>query len=262
MKLLQWMPAILPVLLWAGLAGAQAQAGIGSGQGSGTGSSKGVITIQTTSFGYTSSTTGRPYSADVVNESNRVLADGNRIHTETHGKVFRDSEGRMRNENEYIGGVKKTNITIFDPVARIRITLDPRNKTASVHHFPAPAFSAADPVVTHRPPAEVPRPPEGSTGPTSTSEDLGSKEIEGIVAFGTRSVQTFEAGRVGNEMPFTAVHEWWVSRELGISLLTVTEDPRFGQSTMRLINIQRGEPDSELFQVPPDYTVTDIPWQQ
>lgn len=32
--------------------------------------------------------TGAPYTANVVNEQNRVLLDGNRIHHETHGKCF------------------------------------------------------------------------------------------------------------------------------------------------------------------------------
>jgi hypothetical protein len=76
---------------------------------------------------------------------------------------------------------------------------------------------------------------------------LGSKEIEGIIAFGTRGVETLEAGSVGNERPITVVREWWVSRELGMTLLSSTDDPRSGQNTTRVINIQRGEPDTKLF---------------
>ena len=44
---------------------------------------------------------GVPYSADVITETTRVLADGNRIHQEMHGKQFRDSEGRTRTETEF-----------------------------------------------------------------------------------------------------------------------------------------------------------------
>src|SRR5947199_316596 len=35
-----------------------------------------------------------PYSADTIIVSDRVLADGNHIHRETHGRVYRDSQGR------------------------------------------------------------------------------------------------------------------------------------------------------------------------
>jgi hypothetical protein len=39
---------------------------------------------------------GQPYSAEVVSESVQTLADGNRIVQKTTGRVYRDSEGRMR----------------------------------------------------------------------------------------------------------------------------------------------------------------------
>lgn len=247
MKSPQWM-AGLSVLLCAGSVGASAQGGIGSGNGTGT--------IQATIL-YSSTSKGHPYSADVVHESNQVLADGNRIHTETHSKIFRDSEGRTRNENEFdLGGVKRTNVTIFDPVAQLHIILDPQNKTATLNHFRSPASAVAGHAMPH------PAAAGAGTRPTSTSEDLGSKEIEGIIAFGTRRVEILGAGSVGNEKPLTVVREWWVSRELSITLLSSTDDPRSGQNTTRMINIQRGEPDPQLFQVPTDYTVKDIPSQQ
>ena len=37
---------------------------------------------------------GAPYSADEVNETNQMLADGTRIHREVKTSVYRDSEGR------------------------------------------------------------------------------------------------------------------------------------------------------------------------
>jgi hypothetical protein len=38
-------------------------------------------------------------------------------------------------------------------------------------------------------------------------------------------------------------------------LLTKRTDPRSGESTMRVTNIQRSEPDPSLFEVPSDYTI-------
>jgi hypothetical protein len=37
--------------------------------------------------------------------------------------------------------------------------------------------------------------------------------------------------------------------------MTKHSDPRTGDNTYRLTNINRAEPDPSLFQVPPDYTV-------
>ena len=49
--------------------------------------------------------------------------------------------------------------------------------------------------------------------------------------------------------------EEWTSPELQTLVLTRHNDPRSGESTYKLMNIIRAEPDPSLFQVPSDYTV-------
>ncbi len=65
---------------------------------------------------------GAPYSAEEVNETNQVLADGTRIHRENRATVYRDSGGRTRRETP-------DNITITDPVAKLTYILDPKSMT-------------------------------------------------------------------------------------------------------------------------------------
>jgi len=65
---------------------------------------------------------GAPYSAEEVNETNQVLADGTRIHRENRTTVYRDSEGRTRRETP-------DNITITDPVANVTYFLDAKAMT-------------------------------------------------------------------------------------------------------------------------------------
>ena len=43
---------------------------------------------------------GAPYSAETVIESTQTLADGNRINRRRQGRVYRDSEGRTRREED------------------------------------------------------------------------------------------------------------------------------------------------------------------
>ena len=38
-------------------------------------------------------------------------------------------------------------------------------------------------------------------------------------------------------------------------ILSKRSDPRFGESTYRVTNLIRAEPEAALFQVPPDYTI-------
>ena len=48
-----------------------------------------------------------------------------------------------------------------------------------------------------------------------------------------------------------------MSPELKTVVLSKNSDPRNGNSTTRLTNITRSEPDSSLFQIPADYEVID-----
>ncbi|MFL6545931.1 MAG: hypothetical protein ACJ8LM_12220, partial [Candidatus Udaeobacter sp.] len=51
--------------------------------------------------------------------------------------------------------------------------------------------------------------------------------------------------------------EIWYSPALQIVVSSKRNDPRTGESTYTLSNIQRGEPNPSLFQVPSDYTIQD-----
>jgi hypothetical protein len=204
---------------------------------------------------------GVPFSADITNVFTRVLADGNRINRETHGKMFRDSEGRTRRENEFDlpNGTKRVNITISDPVQHSMIVLDPEAKTATVRHFFEMELPMSD-----RPPAASAPPVRAAMGATERQHSfervsLGTKEIDGFTVTGYRMSTTIESGRIGNEKPITTVHDSWFSQDLKINLMTRRDDPQSGESTMTMSNIHAGEPDPLLFQVPEDYTVKDNP---
>jgi hypothetical protein len=86
-------------------------------------------------------------------------------------------------------------------------------------------------------------------------ESLGTQTIEGVQAEGTRVTFTIPAGKIGNERPIVSVNERWYSPELQAVVLSRNTDPRMGETTYRLVNISRAEPDPSLFQLPSDYTV-------
>jgi TonB family protein len=89
------------------------------------------------------------------------------------------------------------------------------------------------------------------------TESLGKQTIEGVEAEGTRTTATIPAGEIGNERPIEIVSERWYSPELQVVVMSRHSDPRFGETSYRLTNIDRGEPARSLFEVPADYTVTD-----
>jgi len=98
----------------------------------------------------------------------------------------------------------------------------------------------------------------GPRGPGSTTL-LPGESIEGLRADGKRTTWTIEAGRVGNEKPITIVNEVWSSPDLGITLRSRDVDPVVGEDSFGVHNVVRGEPDAQLFKVPPDYAKVSEP---
>ncbi|HET7219777.1 MAG TPA: hypothetical protein VFJ02_17090 [Vicinamibacterales bacterium] len=111
--------------------------------------------------------------------------------------------------------------------------------------------------------ASIAYPPEATMTmrvPSSANinkEDLGSQIIDGVMAKGTRSTTTIEAGAIGNAQPIHIVSEQWYSEDLKVLVMTKHSDPRTGDTTYRLTNVQLAEPPQSLFQVPADYTLKD-----
>lgn len=213
-----------------------------------------------------------PFSAAVSTQYDRVLSNGNHIHRETRGKVFRDAQGRVRTETEIqssgIGGTCE-HIAIQDPVLREVIHLDPKTRTANVHHLAdgLASLATAGNAGGSNKPASVAiaapvSPTEGSIViplhsdliKPPTIELLGTKVLEGVQVVGTRTTRVIADG---DNDPIVAVTEEWYSRDLQMVILSVSDDGQSGHSLMRVTNIVRSAPNEQLFQVPPDYTVKD-----
>jgi hypothetical protein len=90
-------------------------------------------------------------------------------------------------------------------------------------------------------------------------QDLGKENIEGVEAEGTRTTVTIPAGEIGNERAIEIVSERWYSPELQLVVMTRHSDPRTGETTYKLTNINRAEPVKSLFEVPSDYTIKEGP---
>jgi hypothetical protein len=234
---------------------------------------------------------GAPYSLDATIETVQILADGNRIAHRRTVHLCRDSKGRTRREETLaaIGpwaasGPPPTLITIQDPISGVSYFLDPQKKTAS--KIPTPPAGKAirvtgggmaggeagdGPVITNTGPV----PPEGGfvvageghilgfnagkpgevSRPAEKSQSLGQEIILALVAEGTRTTTTIPADAIGNERPLEIVRDRWYSPDLQIVLKSKQTDPRFGDTTYDVTNLEREEPSASLFKVPAGYTV-------
>ncbi len=89
----------------------------------------------------------------------------------------------------------------------------------------------------------------------ATIVPLGTRNIEGVNATGTRTTRIIHPGTMGNDKPIVSISDTWVSTDLKVTVLSETDDGQEGHSTMKLVNIVRGEPNAALFVIPAGYKV-------
>jgi hypothetical protein len=207
---------------------------------------------------------GHPFSAQEETETVQTLSDGTHI-TNPAQKVmhYRDSAGRTRTERTppqppglLAAASPPVFIEISDPVAGYRYSLDSNSHIA--HRSPMRVMpSNPTPPPAQGSVGKVIRPAQRIGRPEISSESLGTQNIEGALAEGTRTTTVWPIGAVGNDRPITAISETWTSRDLGMPVLTKRSDPRSGETSTKLTNISLSEPDPSLFQPPPGYEIVD-----
>jgi hypothetical protein len=176
--------------------------------------------------------TGAPFTALAVTQSVQTLPDGNQISRTTNAKIARDGEGRTRREQIAANGVSV--VFLEDPVSGNGYVIDSAKK--SVRRF---VITGAD---------------KTSGAVATAGSSLGSQVMEGLRVDGTKLTRTVSAGEAGNERAFDVTIEVWHSNDLQTILLRTTTDPRYGETSYKLTDIQRGEPDPMLFTIPTGFT--------
>jgi hypothetical protein len=202
-----------------------------------------------------------PYTASIKSTTVQKLANGTTVTHESTINVAHDSAGRVYHETHHITpdtlqghqeGLYSYDIN--DQANRTWIHWISTRKEAFVEHLPEPS--------------SAPRPsPTDATPETRTvaplpqaevhTEELGSKTIAGIAAIGTRTTRVIPAGAEGNDQPLTVTDERWLAAGLSLLLLDIHDDPRTGTRTNEVTEVERGEPNASLFQIPEGYSVTD-----
>jgi hypothetical protein len=190
---------------------------------------------------------GAPFSATATAEQLQVLNDGTRISHKTTATLYRDGEGRTRRE---------MTLSVIGPFT---VVGEPP-QLAFINDFIAGLHYIVN--VQQREVRKIklgdlpPPPPQEAQGKT---ESLGKQMIEGLEAEGMRTTITIPTGQIGNDRPIEIVTERWESTVLKTVLLSTHRDPRVGETTYRLSNINRSEPARALFEVPSDYRILQGP---
>ncbi|HEY7402142.1 MAG TPA: hypothetical protein VIB39_01355 [Candidatus Angelobacter sp.] len=203
----------------------------------------------------TAPVTGAPFTADYTHVFEPLNSDGSRNRQESRGKVFRDSEGRARCDMENLKTGKTRYVIVTDPVANVTIRINVEQQTATVTHHPRSA-----PIGPSKPPAsqdgtknpETKAPVNASLKIVHSEADLGSREIEGLMARGKHSSNTCDQ---------TSSTDEWYSPDLKFTLLYVSDYSDASSSSHmkdQLTNIHLGDPDPSVFRVPEGFTVKNL----
>jgi hypothetical protein len=222
------------------------------------------------------SVTGAPYSVENTFERTQTLADGTHItEKRTTSYEYRDVQGRIRMERNlllgfYVGRVASPDdpkwIQITDPVEGVSYILDEQQRIA--HRFqlldPPSLKKQAQPQLN--PPfgtensvriTSMSNSSQGPPRPEISRESLGTQVQEGVTIVGTRTIETYAVGTVGNDRAFSAICESWAAPELHLHVLSICSDPRTGDTTTRSNNLSTSEPDPSLFRIPAGYSIVD-----
>jgi len=218
---------------------------------------------------------GAPFSAQVVIENTQTLANGVHISSKATGALYRDSEGRIRNEEPREGGAEL--VLINDPIGGVAYHLNVLQQTAVKVKYDLEGHRKMEELkselerkhieLEHKQMAEAHGSEHHSEELIKVEvamkeaqlkrerkvESLGTQSFDGVQAVGTRVTVTFPAGAEGNDQPFDIVTEKWYSPELQTVVLIRRNDPRLGENVYRLTNISRNEPARTLFEAPSDF---------
>jgi len=206
---------------------------------------------------------GRPFSAKSVDRDVRTLPNGTHITHASAVLYYRDTMGRTRFDRqvptmEDLGFIM---VEISDPVAGYHYTLDALNKMAyrieMTQNVPGLAIQLprSVPKTSCAAREKLPRKAE-LMGDEVENEELGERVMEGLVVEGSRTTTTTPVGRMGNDKPLTSVQELWFSPSI-CRVISRRSSSQGEELTSELTDITTAEPDSSLFQVPPDYKIVD-----
>jgi hypothetical protein len=192
---------------------------------------------------------GFPLSVDIVEERTTKLPDGTSKAEVLTSKVYRDGAGRMRTETRVIGDSCEpmTIIQLFNKPDGFVAILVPAEKAGGRFLLSKKqqseagyGFTTIDPLST------------AHGKKTSKTQGLGKQTIEGVEFDGSRTTTT-----VDGQPSIIGFQDHWAAHDLGLFGLEKSSGPDL-ESSAKIRNLDRHEPDPALFTPPADYEIRDL----
>ena len=188
-----------------------------------------------------------PFSAKAIIVKRVLMPDGTVAESRNLNIIARDSRGRTHGEMRPWLPASDSEIPSLSEV----IIYDPQTQVRTVYNMMTHIAFRQPQVI---PTAKVDPPID----PSAKVEDLGSNVLDGLQAKGTRRTIRVPGDASGTGAPIILVDEYWYSDDLHVNLLLLHDDPRTGQQTTALSDLNRNEPDASLFEISGDFKVVDL----
>jgi hypothetical protein len=203
---------------------------------------------------------GAPFTLTLETEWVKTLNDGGTVTFVNKRRIARDAAGRIYQErwalvpkNDPHVKSMMTVIQIADPTAGTLYNcfLVVKTNTCELLKYTGSTSKIYKP-------ASPPSGPLPNNQGTVVHQELGAQILAGVSAEGIRDVTTYNPGVFGNDRKVTIEREFWYSEQLGLSLLSVREDPRIGKQTFVVTSVNQSDPDSSLFELPAGFKTVDL----
>jgi hypothetical protein len=197
-----------------------------------------------------------PFSLTLGTEWTRTMANGGTYTVANKRQIMRDSAGRIYQERWWLvpkGGKMESKmnfIQISDPAAHTLYNCETATKHCYLQEYRGSTAANYQPAVGR----------SGALADGSgyaTHEDLGGNTIAGFDTVGYRDTTTLNPGTYGNDQPMVSMREFWYSKQLGIDLLSIVDNPHVGTERFTATDINVSEPQPRYFAIPEGYTVID-----
>lgn len=198
-------------------------------------------------------TPGAPFSAIAHTTWTRTLPDGSSETHENERLVARDNDGRIFQERRtFVPVPNPTNdqskayaAQYDDPVAHLTYRCVAVSRVCNAFALHAVAQQQERPGLQ----------PDGTT--YLTRENLGTDTFAGLGVQRTRETFTFYRASVGNTATILRTVDYWYSPALGVNVKVQRHDPRDGDQTLWLSDLEQSAPEERWFQVPAGYRIID-----
>ena len=200
-----------------------------------------------------------PFQGEFDQTLTQTGEDGKVVTTEWRGILARDAAGRTVKQQQKVGDPWQVVYgEVNDPVGRLSIRWDGRQKLAVITHYSESAAKEAGGYFRKI----LPTPGLCETRNPTSYADLGSRAFEGTSAKGCRITTTSQSGTGANAKTVLETTEVWTAWELGLEVQSRREShekeapEKVVQGDSWVVkNLRASEPDASLFRIPAAYTV-------